>query len=151
LAARPPFALSEAHRYRHTVNVQGWVINTCNVLCFLRQVPDGDKIHPDGALNSPSFPRGQVFVSTSTTPYLTPWLPGCRVLPGRVAGLPGCCRVFAGLPGCAGCRVCRVCCRVTAGCCRVLPGAAGCCQAETMWGHFRVGGWCVSLFFFVRK
>ena len=55
---------------------------------------------------------------------LEPWLPGCRVLPGRVAGLPGCCRVFAGLPGCAGCRVCRVCCRVTAGCCRGLPGAA---------------------------
>eukprot|EP00964_Phaeocystis_antarctica_P031567 scaffold17855_cov52-Phaeocystis_antarctica.AAC.3 len=28
-----------------------------------------------------------------------PWLPGCRVLPGRVAGLPGRCRVSAGLPG----------------------------------------------------
>ena len=79
--------------------------------------------------------------------------PGCRVAGccrvARVAGLPGCCRVFAGLPGAAGCRVCRVCCRVccrvlpgaagsAAGCCRVLPGAAGCCQAETMWGHFQV-------------
>lgn len=31
--------------------------------------------------------------------HLEPWLPGCRVLPGRVAGLPGRCRVSAGLPG----------------------------------------------------
>ena len=45
-------------------------------------------------------------------------------MPGRVAGLPGCCRVSAGLPG--------------AGCCRVLPGAAGCCQAVRMCVHFRV-------------
>ena len=43
-----------------------------------------------------------------------PWLLGCRVLPGRVAGLPGRCRVGAGVPG-AGC------CRGAAG---VLPGAA---------------------------
>ena len=78
---------------------------------------------------------------------LKPWLPGCRVLPGRVAGLPGRCRVSAGLPGAAGCRgaagVLPGCCRVLpgaarlcenvctlpgpAGSCRVLPGAAGCC------------------------
>ena len=31
---------------------------------------------------------------------LEPWLPGCRVLPDRVAGLPGRCRVR--LPGCRG-------------------------------------------------
>ena len=40
-----------------------------------------------------------------------PWLPGCRVLPGRVAGCQG---VAGSVPGC----------RVP-GCCRVLPGAAG--------------------------
>jgi hypothetical protein len=47
-------------------------------------------------------------------------LPGCRVLPSRVAGLPGWCRGGAGVvPGW---------CRGGAGVpgrCRVLPGAAG--------------------------
>ena len=64
-----------------------------------------------------------------------PWLPGCRVLPGRVAGLPGRCRVSAGLPGAAGCRGAAGCCRVLPG---VLPGAAGCCQAVRTCVHFRV-------------
>ena len=82
---------------------------------------------------------------------LEPWLPGCRVLPGRVAGLPGCCRVSAGLPGAAGCRGAAGCCRVlpgAAGCCRVLPGcedvcplsgAAGCCRVLP---GCRVAGCC---------
>ena len=47
------------------------------------------------------------FTNVGSGSTVEPWLPGCRVLPGRVAGLPGCCRVFAGLPG---------------GCCRV-PGS----------------------------
>jgi hypothetical protein len=49
---------------------------------------------------------------------IEPWLPGCRVLPGRVAGLPGCCRVFARLPGLPGAGFAGS----AAGCCRVLPG-----------------------------
>ena len=74
---------------------------------------------PDTRRLPAAFPRSRCLSClTLTHPLivsrLEPWLPGCRVLPGRVAGLPGCCRVSAGLPG--------------AGCCRVLPGAAGCCR-----------------------
>jgi hypothetical protein len=50
---------------------------------------------------------------------LSSGLPGCRVVPGQVAGLPGWCRGGAGVPG-AGC------CRVLPGSCRVLPGLSGC-------------------------
>ena len=56
--------------------------------------------------------------TTIAPPWFEPWLPGCRVLPGRVAGLPGCCRVFAGLPGLPGAGFAGS----AAGCCRVLPG-----------------------------
>jgi hypothetical protein len=56
--------------------------------------------------------------------------PGCRVAGCCRVGLPGCRGVAGSLPGC---RVCRV-----LGLPGLLPGAAGCCQAETMWGHFRV-------------
>ena len=67
---------------------------------------------------------------TADLANLEPWLPGCRVLPGRV-GQAGC-RVGAGtVPGC------RVPVR-----CRVQPGAAGCCwvlpQAVRMCCHFQV-------------
>ena len=64
-----------------------------------------------------AFVSGPALSLHTLTICFEPWLPGCRVLPGRVAGLPGCCRVSAGLP---------VSCRVpgAAGCCRVLPGAA---------------------------
>jgi hypothetical protein len=75
------------------------------------------------------LPAASRRVRTLSSSSVEPWLPGCRVLPGRVAGLPGCCRLFAGLPGAAGCRVCRVSAAGSAaGCCRVLPGAAGCCR-----------------------
>ena len=64
-----------------------------------------------------------------------PWLLGCRVLPGRVAGLPGRCRVGVGsvpgcrVPGAAG---------VLPGCCRVLPG----CEDVLMRSLPGAPGWC---------
>jgi hypothetical protein len=72
---------------------------------------------------------------------LSSGLPGCRVVPGQVAGLPGWCRGGAGVvPGwCRGgagvvpgwCRggagvPGAGCCRVLPGSCRVLPGLSGC-------------------------
>jgi hypothetical protein len=89
---------------------------------------------------------------------LSSGLPGCRVVPGQVAGLPGWCRGGAGVvPGWCrggagvvpGCRVpgAAGCCRVAAGCCRVcrvaglpgtgLPGRAVGAPAGTV---FRVSG-----------
>ena len=78
---------------------------------------------------------------------IEPWLPGCRVLPGRVAGLPGCCRVSAGLPGAAGCRGAAGCCRVLPGCedVRPLSGAAGCCRVAGLPGAAGLPGCRVVL------
>ena len=80
---------------------------------------------------------------------IEPWLPGCRVLPDRVAGLPGCCRVSAGLPGAGCCRGvlpgalpgCEDVRTLPSGCCRVLPGAAGLPGCRVA-GCCRVAGLC---------
>ena len=122
----------------------------CRIVACRRVLTYGNSSPPCGsprALGTAGSARPPVFGCTGRAAEprrpscVEPWLPGCRVLPGRVAGLPGpgCCRVFAGLPvlpgaGFAGSAARLRRCGGTSGCCRVLPGAAGCCRVAGVAG-----------------